>query len=161
MINIKIMRNISFFIIFIFGVLLDQLTKYWAFIYLKPITSYPLINDIFHLTYRENTGAAFSILEGKIPFFIIVNIIVTIFIIYIIVTKKVTNLAGCYALVFIVTGGIGNAIDRITRGFVVDMFDFTLINFAVFNVADSFITCGSLLFVILYLVTKGDMIKWN
>jgi signal peptidase II len=154
-------RIIGYFAIFVFGIILDQLSKYLAIKYLQPINSYPLINDIFHLTYRENNGAAFSILQGMIPFFVIVNIIVTVLIIYIIASKKVTNLLGCYALIFILTGGIGNVIDRIIRGYVIDMFDFTLINFAVFNVADIFVTCGGTLFVILYLVTKGDIIKWN
>jgi signal peptidase II len=162
MINLNLnKRTISYFAIFIIGVILDQLSKFWAIKYLQPINSYPIIKNVFHLTYRENNGAAFSILQGMIPFFVIVNIVVTILIIYIIASKKVTNIFGCYALIFILTGGIGNVIDRICRGYVVDMFDFTLIDFAVFNVADTFVTCGSLLFVIMYLITKGDMIKWN
>ena len=55
-------------------------------------------------------------------------------------------------------GGIGNLIDRFNYEFVVDMFDFTLINFAVFNVADIFVTCGSILFLIIFLFTKGEVI---
>lgn len=137
-----------YFIIIILIIFLDQWAKYLANIHLKAIDTYPLIQDVFHLTYRQNTGAAFSILRNKQVFLKIITIIVIIaLIIYLfkIVNKRDLVLVKL-PLAFIIGGAIGNLIDRIRLEYVIDFFDFTLINFAVFNVADVFIVIGSILF---------------
>lgn len=127
---------------------LDQLVKYWAFNFLQKISTIPLINGVFHLTYVENRGAAFSILQNKIWFFAIATVIILAIIVWAIKTEKVKTNLGRWSLYIIIGGALGNFIDRVIRGFVVDMFDFRLINFPVFNIADIFVCIGGLLFCI-------------
>lgn len=158
---IKKKHLILFSFIIIFGILLDQIVKRLAVIYLKPIGTYPIIENVFHLTYKENRGAAFSILEGARGFLIALPIILSLVILFLVFTGRVRSLPGCYALIIVVAGGIGNVIDRIANGFVVDMFDFCLINFAIFNIADIFVTCGGIVFAFIYLFSKGEMFKWK
>ena len=137
-------------------VLLDQLTKFLAVKYLQPVGSVPLLKGVFHLTYLENPGAAFGIFSDK-PWIFQICSVVGILALFAYLFWDVSLLDdkgedGKYpsipfwsglCLAFIVGGGIGNMIDRIALGYVVDFFDFTLINFAVFNVADCFVTVGA------------------
>ncbi len=125
---------------------IDQYTKYLAEIYLKPISSYPLIQDVFHLTYARNTGAAFSILQDKQSFLIIITSIVVVgLILYVIKNLRKGKFLLILSLVFIICGALGNLIDRVRLNFVIDFFDFTLINFAIFNFADIFVVLGTIL----------------
>jgi signal peptidase II len=113
------------------------------------VETYPLINNVFHLTYVENRGAAFGILQNRQWFFILITFIVLAVVIFYIYNKKdKLNNFLLIALAMIVGGAIGNLIDRMIRGFVVDFFDFTLINFAVFNIADCFVVVGTILLAI-------------
>lgn len=132
---------------------LDQLTKYLAVVNLKPIETFPLLEDVFHLTYLENRGAAFGMLSNHRWVFMIVSTVAVIAIIaYMLASyKKQYNPVLYSALSMIAGGGIGNMIDRVYLGYVVDFFDFRLIDFAIFNVADSFVCIGCGL-VILYLI---------
>lgn len=157
----NIFTYISYFLLIASGLLIDQISKAWAVVALKPLRTVVLINNVLSLTYRENTGAAFSILEEHTEFLSVITIAVTVFVSYIIISGKVKNTIAEYSLLFIVIGGIGNCIDRLFVGHVVDMFEFTFINFAVFNVADIYVTCGSFLFIILFIFTKGDIFRWN
>ena len=138
-------------IILIAGIAVDQLVKRWAAASLQNIETIPVIQDIFHLTYAENTGAAFSIFEGGRIIFIIVALVVSIPLVYYIFFngKVVTKFKICLTL--ILSGALGNVIDRIAYGYVVDMFDFRAIDFAVFNVADSLVVVGSILLILLSL----------
>ena len=77
---------------------------------------------------------------------------------YVLLRGLVRSPWGRVALVFALSGGLGNLIDRVFRGFVVDMFDFYLIDFAVFNVADIFVCCGCALFVLVFIITKGEVL---
>ncbi len=147
------------FVIAVIGV--DQLTKYWAVTRLASKGTIPLIEDVFHLTYAENRGAAFSMLENSSLFLIVVTSLAMILIILALWRKWVKGSLAHWACLSILAGGIGNLIDRIAQGFVVDMFDFRLINFAIFNVADIFITVGGgllILYIVLELIkdSKGD-----
>lgn len=149
-----------FFVIILTLVILDQVSKYLVLNYLKPIHTYPLIKNFFHLTYAENRGAAFSILQGKQIFLIITTMIFTVFLIYYFI-KTPTNSSTLWfktALTLIIAGAIGNLIDRIRLGFVVDFFDFRYINFAIFNTADSFVVVGTILLVLIILFGKTDHI---
>ena len=154
----NILKYISFAVIAIIGIAIDQIVKAWAYNELRPVGSIPLIKDVFHFTYRENTGAAFSFLEGNNIFFIILTSCVILVLLWLLLSGRVTNKIAEYCVLFISMGGIGNLIDRFNYEFVVDMFDFTLINFAVFNVADIYVTCGSILFLLIFLFTKGEVI---
>ena len=152
------LKYIIYSVIAIIGVTVDQIVKAWAYNELRPVGSIPLIEGVFHFTYRENTGAAFSFLEGNNVFFIILTSSVILLLLFLILSGRITNRFAEYCVLFIAMGGLGNLIDRFNYEFVVDMFDFTLINFAVFNVADIFVTCGSILFIIIFLFTKGEVV---
>ena len=139
-------------------VLLDQITKYFTIIKLKDKSSFVLLKDIFEFTYVENTGAAFGIFKGAIPYFIIVTsillIIVCVAYIKLPQTKKMQPLR--IICVLIAAGGIGNLIDRIFRGFVVDMIYFKPINFPVVNVADCYVTVAEILLITLIIFYYKD-----
>ena len=151
----------SYILLISAGLLLDQISKLWSVAALKPIRTMVILKNVLSLTYRENTGAAFSILEDHTEFLTAITVIVTLAILFIVVSGKIKNSVAEYSLLFIAIGGIGNCIDRVFTGHVVDMFEFTFINFAVFNVADIFVTCGSVLFITIFIVTKGDIFRWN
>ena len=137
-------------VVFLLIVAVDQLVKYWAYTSLRPVGSIPVINQIFHLTYTENTGAAFSMLSGQGLFLTVVPILACGLILYLLFSRRVDHPLGRWALLFLLSGAVGNLIDRVFRGFVVDFIDFRVIRFAIFNVADIFITIGAvLLFVYL------------
>ena len=133
---------------------LDQFVKYLTVTHLmlKPIV---LIENVFELTYVENKGAAWSILENQIWFFILMTVIILALIAYAFYKKMIYTKLGQISLVLICAGAIGNLIDRITHGYVIDMFSFKLINFPVFNVADICIVCGGILFVY-YMMFQHD-----
>lgn len=133
---------------------LDQFVKYLTVTHLmiKPIV---LIENVFELTYVENKGAAWSILENQIWFFILMTVIILALIAYACYKKMIYTKLGQISLVLICAGAIGNLIDRITHGYVIDMFSFKLINFPVFNVADICIVCGGILFVF-YMMFQHD-----
>ena len=154
-------RQLLYLVIVAVAVALDLVSKHLAVKYLKPIGTFKIIDGVFQLSYRQNTGAAFSILEGQQLFFIITTGILLLIIAYLLVANVVQSFPAACALACVFGGGVGNLIDRINTGYVVDMFDFCLINFAVFNVADIFITCGSILFILIYIFYKGDMLKWK
>lgn len=134
---------------------LDQLTKYLAVQNLKPIDTYPLIEDVFHLTYLENRGAAFGMLADHRWVFMIVSSAAVIAIVAFMMAayKKHFSPLLYSALAMIAGGGIGNMIDRVYLGYVVDFLDFRLIDFAIFNVADSFVCVGCAI-VILYIIVS-------
>ena len=132
-------------------IFLDQITKYLTIFYLKPLDTFPLIQDVLHLTYVENTGAAFGMMKDSRWVFMILSTVAIVGILVFMFWKRPTDKLLCVSLSFIVGGGIGNMIDRTVLGYVVDMIDFRLINFAVFNVADSFVCVGAGL-MILYLI---------
>ncbi len=129
-------------------IFLDQLSKWLTVINLDFGESFPLIENVFHFTYVRNTGAAFSIFnepDERWIFMSISTVALVALSIYLWFNRKKGALL-CVALSFIIGGGIGNMIDRCLLKYVIDMLDFRLINFAVFNVADSFVCIGVGLF---------------
>ena len=142
--------------VIIVTVFLDQLTKYLTVLHLKPIDTYPIIEDVFHFTYVENTGAAFGMMKDARWIFMITSTVAILAILGYMtyrthVQKDKMPWMEALALSLIVGGGIGNMIDRTVLGYVVDMIDCRFIDFAVFNVADSFVCVGAG-FMILYLI---------
>lgn len=103
---------------------------------------------LFNFTYVQNTGAAFSILSGKMWLLSIVSVLFCIGTVLFFIIKKPKNKLLCVALTLIFAGALGNAIDRVSYGYVVDFIETTFMNFAVFNIADIAITVGAILFVI-------------
>ena len=150
--------------VIIVTVFLDQLTKYLTVLHLKPIDTLPIIEDVFHLTYVENTGAAFGMMKDARWVFMITSTVAIVGILgYMIhryyVKKEKLHWAEALSLSLIVGGGIGNMIDRTMLGYVVDMIDCRFINFAVFNVADSFVCIGAGLMILYLIVLTVKEIK--
>lgn len=137
---------IQLFIV-LFAVALDRATKIWMLDFLTQNNGYhALWPKVFSLTLVENTGAAFGMLKGGRWFFIILTLAVLItLIVYLFIARKKTGWLFKISTAMIIGGAIGNLIDRIDTGVVLDFFYFELINFAVFNVADSFVTVGAVL----------------
>lgn len=139
-------------------IVLDQITKYFAVKYLMPVVSVPIIKDVLHLTYVENRGAAFGMLQNHRWVFMILSTVVMVIIVAIMFKyKKYLHPIMLTGLCFVVGGGIGNMIDRTINGYVVDFVDFTLINFAVFNIADTFICVGVGLLILDIILKKSDL----
>ena len=135
--------------------MLDQITKWLAVEYLIPIGTVPIIKDALHLTYVENPGAAFGMMQNSRWIFLLVSTVAIIAIIIYLIKFAPKNKLALLSLAFILGGGIGNMIDRVALGYVVDFIDFRLINFAVFNVADSFVCVGAALLIIYVLFIEG------
>ena len=142
------------------GIIIDQLTKWLSVAFLKVEGSVPIIKSVIHLTYVENTGAAFGILKNHRWVFILISIITIIGFSAYLYLGHSENRLYAVSIAMIISGGIGNMIDRLALGYVVDFIDFRLINFAVFNGADSFVCVGAgLLILVLILDIKNEMKK--
>jgi len=142
-------------------VTLDQLVKLWAIASLQGQPERPLIRGVLHLIYVENTGAAFGFMASFGGAQVILTVVKLIVLIAaILYFAKLPGEARFnfvrIPLVMIAAGGVGNLIDRIRLGFVVDMFAFSFINFPVFNVADIYVTVGAFLFVIIVMFVVKD-----
>lgn len=156
--------NIFIGIIFVVSIVIDQITKLWAVNVLKNGGSIKIIGDFLRFTYAENKGAAFSILQNQRAFFIIITIIMLTVLAYIYFkTKNITKLSK-FSIAMIAGGAIGNFIDRVRLGYVVDLIDVrfgSFYNFPIFNVADSFVVCGTILMTFLILFNRFEKSKIN
>lgn len=141
-------------------VAVDQWTKFLTVANIELFQDVPFLNGLFHFTYVQNTGAAFSSFEGAQWLFALIFLAFTIAIIYDMVKKAMpfTNMERwCVAAIY--GGGLANMIDRLRLGYVVDMVEVEFIDFPVFNVADCFITCGCILLVAHLLLFNKDFWK--
>lgn len=143
-------------------VALDQIVKFISKSVLTtlPGDTYPLWDGVFHFSYVENRGAAFGILGGARGFLLVFTVILVGVLIWAIVKFRDNPSKLFRASLYMILGGaIGNLIDRIVLGYVIDMLDFRLINFAVFNVADSFVCVGTVLLIIDILYRSENYFK--
>ena len=133
-----------YYALFVAGIVAaDQFTKYLTVANIALWEDVPFLPGLLQLTYVRNTGAAFSSFEGQQWMFAIIFLVFTVLIFWEYFKKPMgftTFERGCIAAVY--GGGLGNMIDRVRMGYVVDMIETTFIEFPVFNVADCFITCG-------------------
>jgi len=139
MIN-KIPTKLYFISLSIFIVLIDQFTKYLMFYNKKLFINKDFL--LFKLDFVKNYGAAFNIFSGNRIFLSFISIIFSILLIYLILRKNTLNQFDFFAYSFILGGTIGNGIDRIFKGFVIDFINLNIINFPVFNIADISINVG-------------------
>ncbi len=151
MIN-KIQTKLYFLSLSIFIILIDQFTKYLMFYNKKLFVNKDLL--LFKLDFVKNYGAAFNLLSGSRIFLSLISIFFSILLIYLIFRKNTLNTFDLYSYSFILGGTIGNGIDRIYRGFVVDFINLNIINFPVFNIADISINIG--LIFLLYKIFKNN-----
>lgn len=140
---------ISFFVLIIF----DQWTKSLAVTHLMNQEPFIIIKKVFQLRYLENRGAAFGMMQGQQTFFLITGIIAVLALAYVYFklpwNKRFVPLRA--VALFIASGAVGNMIDRVFLGYVVDFFYFELIDFPIFNVADIYVTCATVVLAILIL----------
>ena len=151
MIN-KIQTKLYFLSCSIFIVILDQFTKYLMFYNYKTFINKDFL--IFRLDFVKNYGAAFNIFSGNRIFLSCISIIFSILLTYLILRKNSLNSYDLYSYSFILGGTIGNGIDRIYKGFVVDFINLNIINFPVFNIADISINIGFI--ILLYNFFKNN-----
>lgn len=145
-----------YFIIIALVVLFDQLTKYQIQVNMGLNTSIPLIDGIFHFTYIQNHGAAFSLFTGKTEFLLTIQLIVIASIlIYLINIRRKGHKVMMLSLSLIVAGGVGNLIDRVANGYVVDFLDFRF--WPIFNVADISVCLGCGLLIIFGLLIEPKL----
>ena len=147
-----------YYVLFVAGIVAaDQVTKYLTVLYIPSLGVQPLIPGLLQISYVQNTGAAFSSFEGQQWLFALIFVVFTGLIFYEYFKKPMgftTFERWCIAAIY--GGGLGNMIDRVRLGYVVDMIETTFIEFPVFNVADCFITCGCVLLMAhLFLFNKA------
>ncbi len=137
---------------------LDQITKVLAESKLMGKPDFKVIGDALVFSYLRNSGAAWGMLSGKINLFLVFTVIVMLIVTYVIInlpaTKKYMPLLITCTL--LVSGAVGNFIDRVRFGYVRDFIYFKLINFPVFNVADCYVTVSVVLLIILILFVYKD-----
>jgi len=151
MIN-KIQTKIYFLSLSIFIVLIDQFTKYLMLFNKKLFINKDFL--LFKIDFVKNYGAAFNIFSGSRVFLSLISIFFSILLIYLIFRKNTLNSIDLYSYSFILGGTIGNGIDRIFKGFVVDFINLNIINFPVFNIADISISIGFIL--LLYKIFQNN-----
>ena len=149
MIN-KIQTKLYFLSLSFFILLIDQFTKYLIFYNYKTISNKDFL--LFKLDFVKNYGAAFNIFSGNRIFLSCISFIFSILLTYIIFSKNTINSLNLLSYSFILGGTLGNGIDRIFRGFVIDFINLYFVNFPVFNIADISINIG--IFFILYNIFK-------
>ena len=146
-------------IIVLIIIALDQISKYWVVNNIGLTDSITVIPDVIDFVYVKNTGAAFSFLANKTYGIILLSCVSVAFciaVVWFMIKKKPKNKLLTISLALMLSGAIGNVIDRIFRGYVVDFIETTFINFPVFNVADIAITIGAVLVIIFVLFFDRD-----
>ena len=151
MIN-NIQTKIYFLTLSIFIILIDQFTKYLISYNKKLFLNKDFL--LFKLDFVKNYGAAFNIFSGSRIFLSLISILFSILLIYLIFRKNTLNLFDLYSYSFILGGTIGNGIDRVYKGFVVDFINLNIIHFPVFNIADISINIGFIF--LLYNIFKNN-----
>ncbi|MBQ6197398.1 MAG: signal peptidase II [Lachnospiraceae bacterium] len=137
----------------LFLIVLDQITKYLAVRELKGKESRPLISGLMGFTYVENRGMSFGLLQGQRVLFLVLTVLICAVLVYIYLkipeTKRFRALSVC--VLFVLAGALGNFIDRVRQGYVVDFIELQFIRFPVFNVADCYITWTAVILALLLL----------
>ena len=139
-------------------VAVDQITKYIALTQLNPIGSVTFIDGFMDFTFVENRGAAFGIFSGKTWLLLVISIIICAVLVWAMTkmpkTKEYRKLRVTFVL--ILSGAVGNIIDRAMRGYVVDFFEFTFIKWPVFNMADIYVVVGTIVMAVIIMFFMKD-----
>ena len=143
----------------ILGVVADQALKLWTVANLGLYESAPLLPGIVELMYIQNTGGGFSILTGHTWFLTAVTIVLMLIVAGLLVKKVYPHPLAMWTLTCVLSGGIGNLIDRVRLGYVVDMFNLQFMNYPVFNIADILVVVGAIGFAAYYLLLDDKVQK--
>mgnify|MGYP000755057788 FL=1 len=147
---------IIYFIIGILVLILDIVTKHWASAALMGTSGIPVIDGFFHLTYVENSGVAFGMLQDKRIIFVTMSLLLLFVLAMYFYKAKKRDVWLKLGTALIFAGSIGNLIERVKNGFVVDFLDFRVINFPVFNIADMAVCIGAAALVIHFLTSDTE-----
>ena len=152
-----IKKHLKYFVLFaaLVAIGLDQLFKYLAIQFLSGIETLPLINGVLNLTYLENRGAAFGIFQGKKFLLVGITGLLILGLIVLLLAGRNRSTMLMWAVGLIIGGGIGNLIDRIFRGYVVDYVHVRFIQFPIFNFADCLVVIGTIMIIIYFLFIEG------
>ncbi len=142
-------------------VIVDQIIKLFVDLYLKPVGSVPVINKVLQLTYYENDGAMMGLMSGKTVVMTVLAVICLAVIAFVIFSGKIRFGVDYCCVVLIMSGGLGNIIDRIFRGYVIDYIEVLFIDFYIFNFADCLVTVAAVLLIInqIYEIVKENKHK--
>lgn len=149
---------VVYFLISALLVGLDQWSKYLTVQNISLGETKEFIPGFLSLTHLRNTGAAWSLLEGKMIFFYVITVIVSVVIIYLLINNYKKSIWYSVGLSFVLAGAIGNFIDRVRLGYVVDMLQTDFMNFPIFNVADSTLVVG-VICIFIYLILDEKAAK--
>jgi len=130
----------------------DQAVKYYVVTHLALYESAPLLPGLVELYYIRNTGGGFSILSGHTWLLTLLTAAVMVFVAVLLVRRTFPHPLAMWTLTAILGGGLGNLIDRVRLGYVVDMFNYQFVSYPVFNVADILVVCGTIGFAAYYLL---------
>ncbi|MCR5636426.1 MAG: signal peptidase II [Clostridiales bacterium] len=139
-------------------VITDQLTKYMVVNFLMPVGSVPVIGDFFKFTYLENRGAAFGIFQNQRWIFIVLTFAILAVMLWISFRYEIKSKMLFASLVLVAAGGIGNLIDRIFLGYVIDFISFSFFP-PIFNFADCCITVGAVMLLVSMIFIKNPAEK--
>lgn len=149
---------VAYFLISALLVGLDQWSKYLTVQNISLGETKEFIPGFLSLTHLRNTGAAWSLLEGKMIFFYVITVIVSVVIIYLLIKNYKKSIWYSVGLSFVLAGAIGNFIDRVRLGYMVDMLQTDFMNFPIFNVADSTLVVG-VICIFIYLILDEKAAK--
>lgn len=142
------------YLVALLTVLIDQIIKKWTTSSLQLHESRSGIDGLFDFYYIRNEGAGWGILQGRMWFFYVVTFVIIVYLIYLIYKHRQGSLFLKCTYGLLLGGAIGNLIDRIINGYVIDMFRLTFMNFPIFNVADMALSIGVVLLIIQVLMTE-------
>lgn len=158
----NIICSIVFFVLLVF---IDQISKFWAATSLKNHNAIVILKDWFELQYLENQGAAWGVLYGKLPFLVTITLLIVLIFLFFYFKIPATRffLPLRISFILILSGAVGNLIDRILHKYVIDFLYFKKIDFPIFNIADIYVTVGAAVFLILFLFVykENDLSFWN
>ena len=134
----------------------DQLIKYFIDLFLKPVGSITVIPKVLQLSYYENDGAMMGMMSGKTTVMTVFAVLCLLLVYYILYSGKLGYGIDFWCVVFVAAGGIGNLIDRVFRGYVIDYIEVLFVDFYIFNFADCLVTCAAVAIIIsqIYQFTK-------
>jgi signal peptidase II len=148
-------KNLFFLLLCSVLVFVDQVTKKWVVGHRETLaTDGFAIPKVIHTVYAENSGAAFGILQNARWLFVCIGVIAMVVLGYIIVKRIFPQFFPNLMLTIVLAGALGNFIDRALQGYVVDFLELLFIRFAIFNLADIFITWAGVLFVIYWMICQ-------
>lgn len=154
------MKYKNFIFIFMASIIftaVDQFVKLWAFNGLRIDGSITVIPSILEFYYLENRGAAFGVFQGNVLMLSVFTAVIIVGVIFYVIKNNTNNIIFLSSITLIISGGIGNLIDRVFRGFVVDYIKVLFIKFPIFNLADIFVFCGACLLVFYVIFIEGKV----